>query len=347
MVHTTSDGNAARRLRSLVLKGLAATGLPLLALRRKKKRATIVLYHGITREQGDGIFNYRRKFVGTDNFAKHIQWFTQHFTLLPLSTLIETIGVAYEKPPLAITFDDGYANNYTDAFPILRDAGVPATFFITTGFIEGAPLPVDRLEYALGSHRDRITVELPDGPRTLPLTTREERIAADEVLRPYLKRLSAQHKEAFLGSLVAQTGRDLVPLLHESEYAPMTWDQMQDMRTSGMTFAAHTVTHPILSQLSRAEAREEIRASHEILTARGLAPLPIFAYPNGGARDFTDETVAILRDAGFIASLTTRPGECTSAHNCFKLPRYTLDGTDELYRLSTTVSGLQRMIQGV
>ena len=66
--------------------------LPLLAIRRKQNRATIVLYHGVTREQGDGIFNYRGKFVNTDSFRKHIDWMQQHFTILPLAALVESIG---------------------------------------------------------------------------------------------------------------------------------------------------------------------------------------------------------------------------------------------------------------
>lgn len=345
MVYADSDAHMARRIRSLGLKAIAATGLPLLALRRKRNRGTIVLYHGVTREQGDGIFNYRGKFVHTDSFEAHIAWLKQHFTTLPLQDLIASLGHEHEKPALAITFDDGYANNYTDAYPILRDAGVPATFFVTSGFVDGTPLSVDRLEYALATDKDRLVLELPDRSWSFPLTTRTERIGADRKLRRYVKLLPPAQKDAFFTALVAATGRDLTSHLRTTPYAPMTWEHMREMLSHGMSFAAHTVTHPILAELTREETRGEIRRSHTALLEHGLSPLPTFAYPNGGPTDFSDETIAALRELGFTASLTTRPGDCTNDHDRFRLPRYTLDGANKPYRLSMVVSGLQQTLR--
>lgn len=344
MAYLGSEADAWRRVRSMGLWAIAATGLPHLALRRKRDRATIVLYHGVTREQGDGIFNYRGKFVDTSSFEAHIRWLRKHFTILPLVELVENLGTRYDKPPLAITFDDGYANNYTDAFPVLRSTGTPATFFITSGFIEGTPLAVDRLEYALGGDVASISVQLPE-TITLPLTTRSERLAADNLIRAKLKRFTLQEREDFISALVVATGRDLAPILRESSYAPMTWDQMQEMHAAGMAFAAHTVTHPIVARLSSKDASDEIRRSHDALAAHGLAPIPVFAYPNGGTNDFSDETIAILRENGFTAALTTKPGDCGLSNDRFRLPRYTLDGADEIYRVSMLVSGVRRMLQ--
>ncbi|MDB5224836.1 MAG: hypothetical protein JWO43_458 [Candidatus Adlerbacteria bacterium] len=302
-------------LRSGIFKALDILGLPSVLLSTKHGKGTVVLYHGVTSEKGTGIFNYRGKHVHTAAFAKQVAWMHKHYTILPLQELLTHPDLgALPRPPLAITFDDGYRNNYTDAFPILRETHTPATFFITTGFIDGTPLPVDTIEYAAD------TVE--------------------EVVRlgTHLKTLNAQEMRGFLQQVVTDTGRNLQEILNDSPYAPMTWSEMQEMERAGMTFAPHTVTHPILAHLDAQEQKKEIIDSYNTVKEH-LDPLAIFAYPNGSKKDYTDDTVSILKEAGFAASLTTQPGVMARHSNMFELPRYTLDGTNDLYRFRLTVVG--------
>jgi peptidoglycan/xylan/chitin deacetylase (PgdA/CDA1 family) len=112
------------------------------------------------------------------------------------------------------------------------------------------------------------------------------------------------------------------------------------MSNSGMDFAPHTLTHPILSYLSPVEQHIEIMQSQKTLqdTLPGKA-LSVFAYPNGGTNDYNTETISILQNAGFTASLTTQPGTVGRHSPAFELPRYTLDGTNDMYRFRLTITG--------
>ncbi|MGC9602323.1 MAG: polysaccharide deacetylase family protein [Minisyncoccia bacterium] len=306
----------------------------------------IVLYHGVTGERAGGIFNYRGKFISPDAFAKQLGHFKRHYTVLPLAELVSKLeSGTLPQSALAITFDDGYANNYQAAFPLLRAAGLPATFFITTGFIEGAPLGVDVIEHAIGTTtHESLTLQLGSVAHTFQLRTRQECIAADVTVRVYFKTLSPSETKNFLCMLIDKTGVDLTPVLPSSPYAPMSWAEMQKMEQGGMTFAPHTVTHSILSHASRAEAREEIARSQKKLAERLARPLGIFAYPNGGKGDYTTETVAILKEQGYTAALTTEPAYIPSPANAFALPRYTLDGTNNIYRFRLVMSGVYNLL---
>jgi len=124
----------SRDLRSGVFAALDALQLPRLFLSSAPR---VLLYHGVTSDTGEGlsaqagIFNYRGKFITPQAFRKHLEWLKRDFDIVPLTEMLE------ERRPrsLALTFDDGYANNYTDAFQVLRELGVPATFFVTTDWI--------------------------------------------------------------------------------------------------------------------------------------------------------------------------------------------------------------------
>jgi peptidoglycan/xylan/chitin deacetylase (PgdA/CDA1 family) len=304
-----------RDVRTLVFKLIDMTGIPQASLGHTS--STIVLYHGVTQHKTlpEEMVNYRGKFIEADAFAKHIEWLKTNFTILPLADLIERANQGRAQGrALAITFDDGYQNNYTDAYPILKAAGVPATFFITTGFIEGEPLWVDRLEFVM---RD---------------------IATDLATRQRLKTLPRSEVQSELSKLELEAGKALKNSLAQSPYAPMTWEQMREMEQGGMTFAPHTATHPILSRQSAEDQEKEIISSYETLKLH-LNPLKIFAYPNGGEDDFNEDTVRILKSAGFTASLTTHPGRYKGG-DPYKIPRYTLDGANDLPRLKLIVSGL-------
>lgn len=335
-----TDIFSMRGLRSAAFALLDAIGLPRLFL---GKTPRILLYHGVTDEQGEGIFNYRAKFITTAAFKAHIVWLKRDFTILPLAECITRMG-SNTLPPraLAVTFDDGYANNYATAYPILRDAGVPATFFITTDFVEkNTPLPVDIIEYAIGtSEKKSLTVTMGGVSHVFPLTSHHERIHADLIIRSHMKTLPESEAREFIESIVRACGRDLRSNMAASPYRPMTWEQMREMEAHGMTFAPHTRTHPILSRLSKTRAAEEIRDSKQVLAEHLAKPLSVFAYPNGGSADYTAETVNALREAGFEAALTTEPRAIRKDDSLFALPRFTMDGANDMHRARLMVSGL-------
>jgi peptidoglycan/xylan/chitin deacetylase (PgdA/CDA1 family) len=196
-----------------------------------------------------------------------------------------------------ITFDDGYLDNYELAFPLLRQHRLPATFFICTGLLDGRRLSWwDEIAWMLRTSRRS---ELPanewlQAPVTLS-GDREDAIKA--VIERYRSFLGDQ-ATAFLDHVgdAAATGR-AAPSLARDLW--MTWDNVREMRTHGMTIGAHTITHPILSRLPAERQLEEIGGCAARLAVE-LGETPrLFAYPVGKPYTFNADTRAAIRAGGF------------------------------------------------
>jgi peptidoglycan/xylan/chitin deacetylase (PgdA/CDA1 family) len=181
-----------------------------------------------------------------------------------------------------LTFDDGYRDNYEIAYPLLRAHHVPATFFLTTGFLDSPRAAWwDEIAWMV-RHGDTPPVD------------------AEPVIRAHTtryKRLPASQTEPFLDELAERTGAGRCDrAVGAREW--MTWDMAREMRRGGMWIGGHTVDHPILSSLNAAGQRRQISACAARLEAELGEPMRLFAYPVGARDSFTAETGRILRRHG-------------------------------------------------
>jgi peptidoglycan/xylan/chitin deacetylase (PgdA/CDA1 family) len=199
---------------------------------------------------------------------------------------------------VALTFDDGYADNVRRALPLLAEAGARGTFFLTAGLIEERRAPWwDELAHLLGATR-AARLEL-DG-RVLPLAGAADRARALQALLPGL-RVAPTAQRARLAALAERLGvADRAPC----ELA--TWEECAELRAAGMELGAHTLTHPFLSTLTAAEQEAEIGGSFALIERRlGARPRGL-AYPGG---DHDAASVAAARRAGADWAVTTHAGE--------------------------------------
>jgi len=154
-----------------------------------RRSLTILLYHGVAPQTArpTSIANYRGKFIKPAYFAAQLRYLQRHYTIMPLEEAVARMNAGTLPPyALAITFDDGYENNYQYAFPILKELHLPATFFVTTDFVfKRTPLWVDRLEYALDAARG----------------SKSERIALDSKEREQLKKVPTDERERQLAHI--------------------------------------------------------------------------------------------------------------------------------------------------
>lgn len=217
-----------------------------------------------------------------------------------------------------ITFDDGYRDNFTQAAPILRRHGVPGSFFIATGFLDGGRMwnddiieairiaPAGRLdltEFDLGVHA------LDDAP---------SRVAAHEAILPRLKYFPSRQRREICSELARRFR------LPERSTLMMTPDQVRSLHVSGMEVGGHTRSHPILARISDDEALAEMVGGREDLEAIIQAPVRTFAYPNGRPNlDYLARHVQLVRRAGFSAALSTEPTIATASSDLLQLPRFT------------------------
>jgi peptidoglycan/xylan/chitin deacetylase (PgdA/CDA1 family) len=254
----------------------------------------------------------------TTLFAARMEHIARHYTVLTVENLVERLREGrVPRRALALTFDDGYRDNLTHAAPILARYGLPATIFLTTGYIGTREmLWFDRLAVALKT-TDRTHLRVA-GQASLVLASRAERVRALQVTLSYLKGMPDTERRQTLDQLLRDLG---VGPFDGPKRQMLSWDEVGVLRGLGFSVGAHTVTHPILSRLSPEEAWREIddsgRAIEKALGSRPRA----FAYPNGGADDVTETTVRLVKEAGFACAVTTRRGLNTSTTPVLELRR--------------------------
>lgn len=223
-------------------------------------------------------------------------------------------------PPaaVAISFDDGYADNVDVALPILRQHGLTATFFIATGYLgDGVmfnDLVIEAVRGATGESVDAGFL----GLGRLPIGGGAERCETAQAIIHALKYLPSEERMVKAERVAELCGFSSPPRLMTSV------DGVRRLVAAGMEVGAHTHTHPILNRLTPAEAERDIaRGRDELASILGRAPR-LFAYPNGRlGKDYSAEHVGIVERLGFDAAFTTNPGVCRRGDARWELPRFT------------------------
>lgn len=282
---------------------------------RRRQRLTILIYHRVLPAPDP----LRPAEPVAATFAWQMELVASLFNVLPLDEAVKRLQEGtLPARAAAVSFDDGYADNATEALPTLQRVGVPATFFIATGFLNGGRMFNDTVievvrRLPAGTHDFS---DLGLGPR--PLQDTAGRRALIRELLPRFKYATPAQRETALAEL---TNRCPEPLPDD---LMMTDDQVRALDRAGMTLGAHTVRHPILATLDRDRAREELMVSREMLEALIGRPVTLFAYPNGRMGDDYDaRDVSLAREAGFRAAVSTHPGTAGPETDPWQLPRFT------------------------
>lgn len=220
---------------------------------------------------------------------------------------------------LVVTFDDGYADNATIALPILRRHGLPATFFVATGFLNGGRMFNDSVIETLRATREQ-RVDLSElGLGVMPLGTVVERSAAIHAVLLKIKYMDLQGREPAIAAVRQAAGLPALP-----DDLMMTDEQVRQLHRAGMEIGGHTVAHPILRVLPDAQAEAEIAGGRAALQAMIDAPVEVFAYPNGRpGQDYDDRHVAMVRRLGFLGAVSTVADTVGPQSDRFQLPRFT------------------------
>jgi len=235
-------------------------------------------------------------------FEQQMLFLKECYRVIPLSELVER-SQRGDVPgrAVAITFDDGYRDNYEFAFPILKKYRLPATVFVATGAIgTGEMLWHDRIfdafRFATADARDLSLQASLDKARSLYGEAREQ--------------------------WVQQVEQKLEPSFPPGYAAYMlSWDQIREMHAAGIEFGSHTITHPILSRIPHDEMLKELRESKQLLTDYLGNAIISFAYPNGKTPDYNDDVKAALKQCGYSYAVTTRPGFNRAFADPFELRR--------------------------
>ncbi len=236
-----------------------------------------------------------------EQFDYQLAYIKQHIpTLLP-HELAELIAKKKQLTRLhaIITFDDGYLDNYTHAFPLLQQHGLRAAFFLITSFVGTSSLPWwDEIAY-LVRRTTQASLSLDrNGTKLVDLNGNREH--AIHRLVTAFKSEENRNPAAFMKKLRNEAR---VP-----SPAPqrrfINWEEAKEMAAAGMEIGAHTHTHPLLSRLSSTEQQFELQQSKTLIEQNLGTPVTSLAYPNGSPKDFTEETRKIAHDIGFTTAFS-------------------------------------------
>ncbi len=297
----------------IILHGLKHLATLTSGLGRRKK-LFILIYHRVL-DRPDFM---RPGEVDKQAFSWQMELLANYFNVLPLSEAIEKLkNDQLPSRAVSITFDDGYADNYLNALPILQKNNLSATFFIATGYLNGGIMWNDQVIEAVR----RLTTETldltADGLKQFDVSSPEHKVVTVHQILNKIKHMGGEKRQAIANRIVRQVDSMPVNLM-------LTDKQLIKLHQAGMEIGGHTVTHPILANLDRETARQEINENKQSLEKLLNIQLHHFAYPNGKpGQDYRPEQIELIKEVGYQAAVSTQWGVANYDSDFFQLPRFT------------------------
>ncbi len=296
-------------------------------------RLAILMYHGIVRTP---LSVPDWCFLDESAFRGQMEFLAEHSRVVPL--LEAPRALAAGEAVVALTFDDGFRNFLEVAHPILERHALPSTVFLPTDFVD-----TERRIWFCEIHRAVAMTSrrsITWGGRIYDLSTTAEREASSAALQAALKEHPPHRLLRELDDLTsrlhdgdARSGPD------DDAFRLLDAAEVKALAASGLvTFGAHTGSHAILSLLDPAERADEIRRSIDRVAAWTGRACESFAYPNGRARDYTGDCVAVLRDLAIRVAVTTEHGANRAGQSLLELRRYGVGPETTLDELSGWVA---------
>lgn len=307
----------------------------------------ILLYHRVTTVSGDP----HALCVTPRHFSEHMEILRKCGRPMCLEQLARELQNGRPlRRALVVTFDDGYADNLHQAKPMLERYDVPATVFVTAGYVgharefwwdrlERLVLHSDRLSGTLGGRvngqlwESRTAARLVEGvpPTRQPWALVaggdvSQRQRLHRVLWRLLRPVPNGEREMRLADLVPGTAGRLEP---RETHRPLSTEELVRLGEGRLVeIGAHTMTHPVLSALPTTAQRTEIERSKIILEEILGRPVTSFSYPYGDRPDYTEDTVSIVRGAGFVCACSAIASAVRPNISVFELPRVLVQDWD-------------------
>ena len=252
-----------------------------------------------------------------ESFRRTLKYSAKHFEIVPLEEIVaQALGLRRKRVGLvALTFDDGLRNNYTVAYPILRELRLPATFFVCPGLIGGTRTI---WTYDVQSFMKRVKPE--DRKQFYRMAGVEEGEGIDSIIS-WMKSLPVVQREEVEGQI-----RTLTPDFHFTEeehekFDLMNWDELKALDPSIVSIGSHSLSHADLPHVDAERLEAELAISQAELQARLERPICDFAYPNGS---YNDAVVSIVRRF-YRSAVTVNHGGIGPGNDVFTLERIGAD----------------------
>jgi len=287
----------------------------------------ILVYHRVNLSPEKNFFVTRNANLDTREFERQLRFLRQYFSVQSLNTIVQCLTEQRELPKnfAVLTFDDGYQDNFSQAFPLLSKYKIPATLFLSAGPIDtGRLFWHDQLEIVLFHTRRRsFRMQLNDGIHKLTVGTPGEKYFTAEFLFNRLRNMSPLERNFFLQRLSESLGVRISDQMVE-QYKPLNWEQVRSMYSSSLVhLGCHSMNHQVITQLEAGAEAEELQAPQELIRRHvGVRPR-LFAYPMG---EFDRGSFEYLKTHGYSAACTTQSALVDNRCNPFAIPRIGITG---------------------
>lgn len=292
-----------------------------------ERQFVILCYHGVSDRAGEDDPGALK--VSISRFRQQMTYLMKTYHVVSLPEILTQIRdkQLLKTKQVVITFDDGYADNYDNAYPILQEYGLPATIFLTSKHIGTTQVFWwDRLRHILWTsayeHFDFNII----GVREYSLKTVQEKHQTFFGIHEPLRRMKLATRLQVLEELTERL--QAVPNEYEHDDFPLQWEQIREMDSALISFGAHSCTHPVLDTLNEQELTTEILDSKTIIEQHLNKKITLFGYPYGGEQDFNEIAKSILKTHHFECGCSMAFGANTKDTDLFALRRASIGNWD-------------------
>lgn len=307
-------------LKLLVASILMYSGLLRLIVRHKlRNRVVILTYHRVLSAEKWAASHSADGIIVTDQtFEKNLEWLRSYLQILSQQELQNCLGENENIPSgsCAITFDDGWLDNFEIAFPILRRHNVPATIFLPVRYVDNTAIfwqeeLMMQLVSILKHANDTDLCFLKE-------LTSSNKHPNQKTFRQFIDQLKAGQYKSIedVFDRIRMRAKETTDIDHYDKY--MSWAQLQEMASNGFSFGSHGVSHRRLTQLSTSDCAQELNLSRHELENRLGDPVTTLAYPNG---DYNSAIKTQAKEAGYKLAFTTETGMLGANSDLLAIPR--------------------------
>lgn len=322
------------KLRQLIRVSIASIlywvgALHFLLWLRLRNRAIVLMYHRVVSKKNlDKIFSHPGIVVETETFEKHLRFLCRYFRVVSLDEFKERMitGQPFQDRICLITFDDGWQDNFNEAFPVLERYGLPAVIFLPVGFIgtrkrfwqeslthsllrvlEQSNGKIDSVHGAifarLGLDMDALMSDQ-EGKTRIQEKVGQAKVLSENEIKDLLNEMSetmdGQHS----------------PKEHPDTF--LTWEQVKRMAMGQIRFGSHTINHKILTKVPLDQAQKEVKDSKRAIQNELGDEILAFSYPNG---NYNVEIKEMVISNGYQLGFSTEAGLVSSEDDRFTIKR--------------------------
>ncbi|MDR1479445.1 MAG: polysaccharide deacetylase family protein [Planctomycetaceae bacterium] len=331
-------------LKQALLCGAEIIGLNSLARFRTRCRLLGLCYHSVVSDNSPMNDARARIAVTVSQFDEQLHELKKHWNPVSLNQIRDAVEKGIPLPDYAVylSFDDGYRNNLTLAAPLLTRYEIPATIFVTTNLIATD----NQLIWALELH-ERLTT-LTDSEiyfcgktYNLPPPETPQRTETALDLLNQIKHIAVEERINLLQFLRDRTEIDLTPFWKRELYDFLNWGELRLLIKQGISIGAHTLSHPILSNLDQVELDNELLESKKCIERELGVGCDVLAYPFGSVNDFSERVIDAARRIGFRLAFTLQDCRNAPVLDAMRIHRICIHREHSINSFRALISGLR------